>query len=441
MEEHIYWKLFLSYAAVLALSIVIMFFVKISLISFTLILVMITAYSTWLSSFFISNIDRLSDAIFEISKGNYRPVIAKTSSEFRRIEEAINDLQERLIGTIGELSASQGKLKAILSSMAEGVMAVDAGGNVILLNRAAGEMLGLIESEVTGRNFVEMIRHPDITSSIRAAFSGGSQEKEIGVSLPQERKLLVHAVPVSGGGVVTVMNDITRLKKLESIRTEFTANVSHELKTPLTSIKASAETLIAGAVNDKENNIDFLNKIMKNSERLSALIDDILQLSSLDEGRTPKDVKPVDAAAIIDRALDTISAKIKQKKIKISVDIGDGPVEVICSEDHLYRVFLNLLDNAVKYNKEGGSVTITGRPYNGQIEFEVADTGIGIDAEHLPRIFERFYTTDKARSRELGGTGLGLSIVKHIVELYGGKAAVSSRINEGSTFTFTLNKA
>ncbi len=442
MEENIYWKIFLSYAAVLVLSIVIVVFAQVSLLSITLILVIITVYSTWLSSFFISNIDRISDEIFDISVGKFKHIRSNTRSEFRRIEDSINELQERLSRTIDELSSSKDRMKAILSSMAEGVIAIDGNENVILINSAAEKLLSLNESEVLGRDFIERIRQPELTASIRSVMSGKSaNEIQISVTQPEEKHLLVHTVPIGGGGAMAVLNDITRIKELENIRSEFTSNVSHELKTPLTSIKSSAETLLDGAVNDKEHNIDFLKKIVKNSERLSALIDDILELSSLEESGRPKEVRSIKVKDVIERAIDTVSSKINDKKINVKIDLESDAMSVFCSEDHLFRVFLNLLDNAVKYNKTSGSITISGKSENGYSRFSVADTGIGIEEEHLPRIFERFYTTDKARSRELGGTGLGLSIVKHIIELYGGKVSVSSRINEGSTFTFTLKKA
>jgi two-component system, OmpR family, phosphate regulon sensor histidine kinase PhoR len=443
MEEHIYWRIFLSYAVVLAISVFMLFFFQFSAVSVLVILIITTAYSTYLASFFLTNINRLSEAIFEVSRGTFRPFVhKKTVSEFRRIEDAITELQESLQKNFKELNSSNAKLMAILSSMTEGVIAVDRAENIILINIEAQKLLGMNEPDVVDHNYIERIRQPELTNAIKTALAGHStHDLQMKLAVPEEKILLVHAVPVTNGGAVVVLTDITRLKMLEAVRSEFTANVSHELKTPLTSIISSTETLLEGAVNDKDHNIGFLTKIMNNSGRLAALIDDILELSSLDEKKLPRETGSVNVKDIIDRAVDVIASKIEAKHIKLAVDLENDAMSVKAIEDHIFRVFLNLMDNAVKYNKQDGEVKISASYDGDDIRFIVSDTGIGIDEKHLPRIFERFFTVDKARSRELGGTGLGLAIVKHIVELYGGKISVSSDPGLGSVFTFTLKKA
>jgi two-component system phosphate regulon sensor histidine kinase PhoR len=443
MEENIYWKIFFSNVAVLVIGIIILVLAHFSILSFTVILIMLFIFSTALTSFFIHNIDRLSDVIYDISKGEYKSAFQKrSSSEFRRIEDAISELQERLSSTIGALSESQNKLKAILSSMTEGVVAVDNKENIILFNGAAENLLSLKEKDVMGRNFIERIRQPEIVGAIRSAISGGSStEKQAVIPLPQKKYLLVAVNRMEGGGAVAVLNDITRMKQLEELRSEFTANVSHELKTPLTAIKASAETLLEGAIDDKENNIKFIRQISRHAERLSSLIDDILELSSLEEKKRPENAKAVEILSIIDQAVESLSAKIREKKISTSVELHSGSLKVICDQEQILRVFINLLDNAVKYNNSGGSIKVTSAVAGENMRFSVEDTGIGIEEKYLPRIFERFYTVDRARSREMGGTGLGLAIAKHIVELNGGQISVSSRPGKGSIFSFTLKKA
>ncbi len=443
MEENIYWKIFFSNVAVLVIGIIILVLAHFSILSFTIILIMLFVFSTALTSFFIHNIDRLSDAIFDISKGEYKTSFQKRSnSEFRRIEDAISELQERLSYTIGELSGSQNKLKAILSSMTEGVVAVDSKENIILFNSAAENFLALKEKDVMGRNFIERIRQPEIVEALRSAISGETAlERQAMILSPKKRTLLVAVNRMEGGGAVAVLNDITRMKQLEELRSEFTANVSHELKTPLTAIKASAETLLEGAIDDKENNINFVKQISRHAERLSFLIDDILELSSLEGKKRPDNARAVEIIGVIDQAIEELSSKIHQKKISTSVELHPGSSTVICDQDQILRVFINLLDNAVKYNDPGGSVKITSSDEGDLTRFSVEDTGIGIEEKHLPRIFERFYTVDRARSREMGGTGLGLAIAKHIVELNGGRISVSSRPGKGSVFSFTLKKA
>ena len=443
MEENIYWKIFFSNVAVLVIGIIILVLANFSILSFTVILIMLFIFSTALTSFFIHNIDRLSDAIFDISKGEYKTSFQKRSnSEFRRIEDAISELQVRLSSTVGALSQSQNKLKAILSSMTEGVIAVDNKENIILFNSAAENLLALKENDVMGRNFIERIRQPEIVEAIRSAVSGGSSvEKQAMISLPQKRYLLVAVNRMEGGGAVAVLNDITRMKQLEELRSEFTANVSHELKTPLTAIKASAETLLEGAIDDKENNIKFIGQISRHAERLSSLIDDILELSSLEGKKRPDNAKAVEILGVIDEAVESLSAKIREKKISTSIELHPSSSRVICDRDQILRVFINLLDNAIKYNNSEGSVKITSSDEGNLMRFSLEDTGIGIEEKHLPRLFERFYTVDRARSREMGGTGLGLAIAKHIVELNGGQISVSSRPGKGSVFSFTLKKA
>ena len=443
MEENIYWKIFFSNVAVLAVGIIILVIAKASIISFAVILAMLLIFSAALTSFFIQNIDRLSDVIFDISKGEFKPSLLKRSnSEFRRIEDAIGDLQERLSSTIGALSESQSKLQAILSSMTEGVVAVDFKENIILFNSAAETFLDLKEKDVIGRNFIERVRQPEIVEAIRYAISNDLPvEKQVTILNPEKRTFLVAVNTMDRGGAVAVLNDITRMKQLEEIRSEFTANVSHELKTPLTAIKASAETLFEGAIDDKENNLKFVQQISRHAERLSLLIDDILELSSL-EGRKHSDhLKAIDCLAVIDQAIESLSSKMREKKISSNIELHPGSANVLCDREQILRVFINLLDNAIKYNNTGGFIKITSSDEGALTRFSVEDSGIGIEEKHLPRLFERFYTVDRARSREMGGTGLGLAIAKHIVELNGGKISVSSRPGKGSVFSFTLRKA
>jgi len=230
----------------------------------------------------------------------------------------------------------------------------------------------------------------------------------------------------------------SELKKLESYRSEFVANVSHELKTPLTAIRNYVETLSAGAIDDQVHNQEFLKKIEKHAVNLSALIDDILAISNLEAKKDIGQFTRVDLGGLIARAMETISAKAEKKKVKISFSCAGGQCLVAGIEEHLYRAILNLLDNAVNYTEPGGQVEISCLKREKQLEITVTDTGAGIPIEHLPRIFERFYRVDKARSRELGGTGLGLAIVKHVMNIHNGSVSVQSEVGRGSTFTLIL---
>jgi len=441
MEEDIYWKIFLSHVAVMLLSILILVWAKLSIISIIIILTILFVFSTLLSSFFIHNIDRLSDIIFDISRGKYKPIISKTNSEFRRIEDSIEELQNRISSKTAELSSSQAKLRAMLSSMVECVIAIDTNGNIIAINPAFERLFGVLEPEILNKPVREAIRNNEIVELIKtASINNRAVHKEIDIVLPFEGIFMAYANPIqrdagSAAGAVCVLYNVTEIRKLEKYRSEFVANVSHELKTPLTVIKSNVDTLLEGAVNDKEHNIEFLNKIDKHALNLSALIDDILEISNLEAKIDIGSFVRVDIVKETDHAIDTVIDKIKKKKLKLEKDIQGNGLFISGIEDHIYRAILNILDNAVNYTNEGGNIKIVCRKDGPDIDIIVSDTGIGIPQKDIPRIFERFYRVDKSRSRDVGGTGLGLAIVKHIMEIHNGKVSVESEEGKGSTFT------
>jgi len=441
MEEDIYWKIFFSHVAVMLLSILILVWAKLSIISIIIILTILFVFSTILSTFFVQNIDRLSDIIFDISKGKYKPIISKSNSEFRRIEDSIEELQDKVSSTQSELSSSKSKLRAMLSSMVECVIAVDANGKVIAVNPAFERLFGVLEPEILNKPVREAIRNNEIVDLIEEASANNrAAHKEIHIVLPFEGLFMAHANPIHGdeestAGAVCVLYDMTEIRKLEKYRSEFVANVSHELKTPLTVIKSNVDTLIEGAVNDKEHNIEFLNKIDKHASNLSVLIDDILEVSNLESKIDLGAFARVDIGKETDHAIDTVIDKSKKKKIKIEKDIQGTGLFISGIEDLVYRAILNILDNAVNYTNEGGNIKIVCHKNGPDIEVVVSDTGIGIPQKDISRIFERFYRVDKSRSRDVGGTGLGLAIVKHIMEIHNGKVTIESEEGKGSTFT------
>lgn len=231
---------------------------------------------------------------------------------------------------------------------------------------------------------------------------------------------------------------ITELKLLEQIRQDFVANVSHELRTPLSNIKGYAETLLSGALEDKENAKDFLNIIYKESDRLSKLIDDLLDLSKIESGKMKMVFAPVEFKSIVARVIDILKKFATDKSISIDTNLPDNLPKLLGDENRITQALINLVDNAIKYTPSKGSVSISASSQDSFVRIDVKDTGIGIPKKDLPRIFERFYRIDKARSRELGGTGLGLSIAKHLVQAHGGEISVTSVLGKGSTFSFTI---
>lgn len=356
-----------------------------------------------------------------------------SSSQIKELKSRVEEQQKN----ISELKARRSLAEAALKSMNEGVLAVDERGLVILANPMVEKLFKVSEPEVLGKSARVALHNNDIPDLIENVLrTHRPLEKEVNMEIPIEGTFLVMASPIKdSGGVVCVLHDITELRKLEKYRSEFIANISHELKTPLTSIRNYVETLLNGAINDKEHNLEFLNKVEKHALNLSTLIDDILELSSLEAKKELGALTAVDLLTVAGHAADAISAKAKKKNITLVNSCTGGAYQVQGIEDHIYRAILNLLDNAVNYTGEGGRIEIGCRRTENGIELYVSDTGIGIPQEHLPRIFERFYRVDKARSRDLGGTGLGLAIVKHVMNVHNGSVSVHSKVQKGACFT------
>lgn len=367
------------------------------------------------------------------------------------LRKAHRDLQKRLAQARAQLarmtleeSVDEAKLSAILSSMVEGVLVVDKKGAIVLMNPSLKKDF-LVDADPVGKKPLEVIRNvalQDLVENVLGSVEPRVVSQEIALIVPQERFFMVNSVPILRDaqmeGAVLVFHDITELKRLERVRQDFVANVSHELRTPLSSIKGYAETLLEGGLEDKANARDFVDIIHRDSERLSNLIDDILDLSKIESGKMKMTFGPVDVADVLRRTLAVLENQAKAKNISVAADMPQGLPRVRADETRLIQVLMNLTDNAIKYTPEGGHVSITAAAEGGFVRVDVADTGIGIPEKDLPRIFERFYRVDKARSREMGGTGLGLSIVKHIVSAHDGQVWVASVQGQGTTFSFTI---
>jgi two-component system, OmpR family, phosphate regulon sensor histidine kinase PhoR len=330
-------------------------------------------------------------------------------------------------------------LIAALDGMAEGVWITDREGTLLRSNRALNEML-FSTQPVVGERPLALLRSEALhTAVMRACQEGQSAQLELQVEGLRPRILSIRVTPLGGDltGSAAVFHDVTALRRLEKVRKDFVANVSHELRTPITAIRGYAETLRSGALGDQEMAPKMVEVIHRQSERLSELVEDLLELSQLESKEFQLAREPVCVQQAAQRAAETVRVKALNKRIRLTVEVPVD-LEVLGDRRALEQVLLNLLDNAVKYTPEGGQVVLTGRAQDGRAVVAVRDSGIGMEGKHLPRIFERFYRVDKGRSRDSGGTGLGLSIVKHLLGAMKGDVQVESTPQVGSTFTVFL---
>ncbi len=362
-------------------------------------------------------------------------IYGKLAKNLELIERAHTSHLSTLHGRMEEI-------QAILTSMSEGVVATDITGRISLINPAAAELFSLNPGEGVGEFPYKVFPQSELGEIFHQTYvKGYPLEKEITWQNP-ERVLNLHLALIRDEvteevrGVVAVIGDITKIRLLETMRKDFVANVSHELKTPLTSIKGFIETLLDGALDERKTVTKFLTIINQETDRLNNLLSDLLDISRLESKQTDLKKRLFHIDKLIDEIVLTVEGRLKEKRLELTRDIRAAVVEG--DEDLLREVIINLLDNAIKYTPEGGKIFIGTNRNNEKFEFIIADNGIGIPENSVPRLFERFYRVDKGRSRALGGTGLGLSIVKHIIERHGGKVTVDSVLAKGSRFSFTI---
>jgi two-component system, OmpR family, phosphate regulon sensor histidine kinase PhoR len=363
--------------------------------------------------------------------------------------EAVDDLArslERLgsglSATLARLADERDKLESILETMMEGVLVTDGAGRIVLANGALRELTPMSPSPV-GRRPIEAIRNGELAELLtRVLLEGRPEGAEIELGGLELRKVRVRAAPLrrpATPGVVAVLYDVTDLRRLEGIRRDFVANVSHELRTPIAAIRASAETLEDGALGDAQASAEFVGIIGRNATRLHALVEDLLELSRLDARRLELHTQPVGVADAFGSTVTLHALAAERKGIALASACDDASLAVDADARALERILSNLVDNAIKYSRRGDSVTLSAERRGGAVRLAVADTGPGIEARHLPRLFERFYRADKGRSRAEGGTGLGLAIVKNLAEALGGRLTVESEVGKGSRFYVDLH--
>jgi two-component system phosphate regulon sensor histidine kinase PhoR len=341
------------------------------------------------------------------------------------------------------LGSNESMINVILNSMSEGVLLLNQADRIVLMNPSAEKILEISEKDGLGKHYLEIVRHPVLADLLTASKKGGISSGEIEFMGKDERTFAVSVAAVRKDpdlilGQIVVLSDITSMKRLMRMRTDFVANVSHELKTPLTAILGYVETLLEGAIDDKKNRGQFLKKISDQAQRLHALISDVLELSKIESGMFITSLEPMELTEVASQVVEVLKAKWESKEIVIHQDIPAG-TKVIAHQEGLFHVFENLLDNAIKYSPEKSEIRVYSKVLeDGRVEFSVEDHGAGISPEAQSRVFERFFRVDASRSRAMGGTGLGLSIVKHLAEKMKGEVRLKSEEGKGSTFSLIL---
>ncbi len=392
-------------------------------------------------------IQEMTLAAEKIAHGNFHVKTLTTSTdEIGMLGASLNTMTNHLQEQIKEIDENKSKFETVLNYMVNGLVLINDQGIIELMNPAGEELFDVSARRIKGKSHLEGLRNYKLSDLIEQVLEEGKKIKEeIVIDILKEQVMEISLVPLLTRrgktlGVVVVFHDITEIYKAQKMRAEFVANVSHELKTPVTSVKGFAETLLDGALEDPDMAKQFIQIIYQEADRLHRLINDLLDLSRIESKHIPLHKEPLNIVDIINSILEKMKPKIEKEKQSIDLQIPDEAVFVMADQDRIEQVLINLIDNAIKYTENEGEIALTLEKQNHFVTISISDTGIGIPKEDLPRIFERFYRVDKGRSRRMGGTGLGLSIVKHIVEGHGGKVWVKSEVGKGTTFYFTLSK-
>ncbi|MGH7220218.1 MAG: ATP-binding protein [Nitrospiraceae bacterium] len=422
-------------------------------LAFGIAFLIAVALSVWLAHSITKPLSDIAIAARQLAKGDHVARIRTGSrDEVGLLADTLNHMTDQLRTKIDELSEDRSQLMAMLTSMVEGVMILDRRGRVLQINPALERMFDVTRMEARGHPCSDVFRHPQLDSLVSTVLTKRKNEEDEILLHPSGRRLHIEASVTESDReneacAVLVFHDMTELRRLEIIRKDFVANVSHELRTPLTSIKGYIEALRDGAKDDPETSTKFLDIILKQSDRLNLILEDLLQLSMIESGQVLFKREPLHIQSIVERTLAMIKPLADKKGHRLVSFVEDNLPAVLSDEDRLIQVLSNLLDNAVKYTLGKGTIAVAVHPVSDDaeqpalvtaVELSVTDTGMGIPEMDRPRVFERFYRVDKARSRELGGTGLGLAIVRHIVERLGGRVWVEGNAPTGSRFVVRL---
>lgn len=469
MKSNILRKLIIAFTLTLALSLVVFYFYFIPALEGTLanlspfeiqkilapvhrafLLAALTATGiAAIAIYFISrstlrSLRQILLAAKKISAGNLsEKIFPQAGGELGLLAKSINEMAASLQHQFDLLTSEKNRLRTILDSMVEGVLVTNSRGVIQLTNPALRTMLGL-GNDCLGKTILECTRNHEVHAGVSRALKRGQTEQNsltIYKVVDKPLFLIMHTAPLYTNqkiaGSVSVFYDVTEIRQLENMRRDFVANVSHELKTPLTNIRGYAETLEQGGIKDEKLLERFIKKIRTNATQLQSLVEDVLELSAIESGREPLTMQIQYPLQVAKKVESNFALALQNKNLKFSSQIPIA-LKVTADPRAFEQILSNLIDNAIKYTPEGGSITVTTETSSDHCVIKIRDTGMGIPAEDLSRVFERFYRVDRARSRELGGTGLGLAIVKHLVQAQGGTVGVTSTVGSGSEFYFTL---
>jgi two-component system phosphate regulon sensor histidine kinase PhoR len=408
-----------------------------------LLLAILGSLTLLVSRGFTNRVDRLTAFSKRVAEGDFHAEpVGSSGDALDSLGSSLNQTAGRLNQMIRTVTEERNLSSAILGSMVEGVAVVNANERVLFSNPSFASILGLDVPPQPGSGLVEVIRQTELIEAVRKVLAGEKRvESEIVTGTLRQHFFAATVAAVratQANGAVVVLHDITDLRKLERVRRDFVANVSHEFRTPLTAIQGFSETLLAGAMNDPQNRDRFLGIIVEHSRRLARLTEDLLMLSKMDADRLELEIRRLPVEQLVSSCIETSQPRAVEKDLRLSVNLAKSIPDIAGDRRRLTEVLQNLLDNAIQYTPSGGQIMVSAETKDGEVVFTVSDTGIGIPEADQPRIFERFYRVDVARSREVGGTGLGLSIAKHLMEVHGGNLWVESEVGHGSQFHFSV---
>ncbi|HXK32895.1 MAG TPA: ATP-binding protein [Dehalococcoidia bacterium] len=387
----------------------------------------------------LRNLDELTATAQALAAGRADARVIVEDGVLAPLAVALNAAAATFERTVGMLRLERAQLDALLNASSDAIVAVDRIGRIVYRNEAVREIFGAAAPTENGRPFIEVVRDHDLNELITAAAQRGERSVRVVAYGPAQRWLQAMAVPIEGGGewaALAVFHDLTEVRRLDSVRRDFISNVSHELRTPLAGIRAAAETLQEGALDDPSAAAEFLGHIQRETDRMTQLVEELLELSRIESGAAPMRFAQVDAATVVSDTVRRFERQAERAGLSLSASVPASPLTVIADAERLERALGNLVANAIKFTPAGGSITVSAAEDSGMIAMSVRDTGVGIEPEAQPRVFERFYKTDRGRGS--GGTGLGLAIVKHIVRAHEGSVSVESQPGMGSTFTMRL---